>query len=191
MDVVITSDPKKLPPEILGLQDQSQPLPPGAAFFEQRFTFAGLAWTALIGVVLAVAGLLTLLFFVALLVESFGPTTVAYSQFDTKAEFWSLAVAAVLMFGSYLMLSSLAPAARLAWSGRPSRYGITLLGDRLISYSLFDTTIIPRDKFSAIADGKVEYILGDNKKSFNLPDIAGNRRPQLEAAIRDWKAAED
>ena len=187
MDVIITSDPEKLPPEIRALQDEGQPLPPGAQFFEQRFTLLGLVKTAVIGLVLALIGFITFIFFIATLIASFGPTTVASS--DSQIIFGSLAVSAVFWFASYFMLSSLLPAARLAWSGRSSRYGITLLGDRLVSHSLFDTTIIPREKFTAITGGKVGYQLKEEEKSFALPEIVGNRGPQLAAAIQSWKAA--
>lgn len=188
MDVIITSDPKKLPPEILALQDEARPLPPGAQFFEQRFTFSGLLKNAVIGVVLALFGLFAFIFFIAMVVDLLGPTTVAYSQYQSQVIFGSLAFSGVFLFASYVMLGSLWPAAWLAWSGRHSRYGITLLGDRLVSHSLFDTTVIPRDKFTSIFGGKVGYLLGENAKSFTLPDIVDGRRPKLEAAIQSWKA---
>jgi hypothetical protein len=190
LDVVITSDPEKIPPEIRALRDEGQPLPPGAQFFEQRFTFVGLLKTALIGLVLALIGLITFIFFIAMVLDSFGPTTVASSTYSSQIIFASLAVSAVFWFGCYFMLSSLLPAARLAWSGRPSRYGITVFGDCLISYSLFDTTIIPRDKLTSITAGKVGYLLKGEEKSFALPSIVDNRQQQLEAVIRSWKSAQ-
>jgi hypothetical protein len=188
LDVIVTSDPQKIPPEILALQDQAQPLPQDAQFFEQRFTFWGMMQTATIGLVPILIGLVAFAFFISMLIASFGSTSVAYSQFTNKIEFGALAVSAVFWFGSYLMLSSLVPAARFAWSREHTRYGITLLGDRLVSYSLFDTTVIPRDKFTSIAGNKIGYLLGDSEKSFTLPDIVEDRRPQLEAAIQGWKA---
>lgn len=189
LDVIITAEAKNIPPDILALQDETKPLPPDAEFFEEQFTFAGLAWNAFIGLVLAVIGLLSLLFGVVMVVDSFhSPTTVYSSGVDSKVEFGALAVGFVFFLGSYLMIASLLPAARLAWSGQRSRYGITLLGDHLISYSLFNTTIIPREKFSGLAGGKIEYLMGEDKKSFNLPSIVGGRRSQLEAAIQNWAA---
>ena len=187
MDVIITSDPEKLPPEIRVLQDEAQPMPPGARFFEQRFTLLTLLRNAAIAAVLALLGLAAFVLFALMVVESFGPTTVANSGFDSRIELSALAVSAVLSFACYLMLGSLLPAARLAWSGKHTRHGIVLIDDRLVSYSLFDTTIIPRDKLTAIAGGKVGYLLGGDAKSFTLPDIVEDRRHELEAAIRSWK----
>jgi hypothetical protein len=187
LDVIVTSDAKNIPPDILALQDETKPLPPEAVFFEEQFTFSGLAWNAFIGVVLAVIGLLSLLFCAVVVVDSFrSPMTVYSSGVDSKLELGALCVGLVFFLGSYLMITSLLPAARLAWSGRRSRYGITLLGDSLISYSLFNTAIIPRGKFSGIAGGKIEYLMGENKRSFNLPPIVGDRRSQLEAAVQSW-----
>lgn len=189
MDVIITAEAKNIPPDILALQDQTKPLPPDADFFEEQFTVSGLAWNAFIGLVLAVIGLLSLLFCVVMVVDSFhSPTTVYSSGIDSKLEFGALTVGLVFLLGSYLMIASLLPAARLAWSGQRSRYGITLLGDHLISYSLFNTTIIPREKFSALAGGKIQYLVGENKKSFDLPNIVNDRRTQMEAAIQTWAA---
>jgi len=189
LDVIITAEAKNIPPDILALQDETKPLPAEADFFEEQFTFSGLAWNAFIGVVLAVIGLLSLLFCVVMVVDSFhSPTTVYSSDVDSKLELGALVVGLVFFLGSYLMIASLVPAARLAWSGRRSRYGVTLLGDRLISYSLFNTTIIPREKFGGLAGGKIEYLMGENKKSFNLPSIVGSRRSHLEAAIQAWAA---
>jgi hypothetical protein len=188
VDVIITSDPAKLPPEILALQDENQPLPQDAQFFEQRFTFSELLKTAAIGAVLAFLGLITFIFFIYSVIDLFGPTTVAYSNYQSQTIFGSLAVSGVFFFASYLMLGSIKPAFGLAWSGRHSRYGITLLGDRFVSHSLFDTTVIPREKFISLVAGKVNYRLGEKDSWFMLPDIAGGRRPQLEAAIQSWKA---
>jgi hypothetical protein len=188
VDVIITSDPEKLPPEIRALQDEAQPMPPGARFFEQRFSFLMLVRNGAIALVLALLGLAAFVLFAIMVVESFGPTTVANSSFDSRIELSVLAVSAVLWFACYLMLGSLLPAARLAWSGKRSRYGIVLMGDRLVSHSLFDTTIVPRDKFTSITGGKVGYQLGGDAKSFTLPDIIDDRRHELEAAIRSWKA---
>jgi hypothetical protein len=189
VDVIITTDPEKLPAQIRALQDPARPLPIGAQFFEQRFTFMGLLQNVTIGALLAIMALIAFMFFIALLVESFGPTTVAYSQYDSKVEFGALAFSGVFGFGSYLMLSSVIPIASLAWSGQHTRYGLVLLGEWLVSHSMFDTTVIPRDKLTGVAAGKVGYLLGQAHKSLTLPNIVDGQLPLLIAAIERWKAS--
>ena len=68
MDVLITGEPEKLPPEIRALVDEQRPLPSGVDFFEQAFLPSGLVFPAIIGFTLAILGALMLVMALAMLV---------------------------------------------------------------------------------------------------------------------------
>lgn len=204
MAVLITSDADKLPSEVRLLLDSSASLPPGTQFFEEKFTIRGAGKALVLGLLLVLLGGLALPLGFALLIDSGGRTGV-------QADFAVLGVGVVLLFGAYFMLASLRGRMRLRAlqrRGLVTRHGIFLDADRLISHSLFDTTIIPRSDFTGLTDGSVHYVFnGVNdvndvndvigtksggagngvEKTFALPvELVGRERATLEDAIRAW-----
>ncbi|MBV9658433.1 MAG: hypothetical protein JO295_10025 [Verrucomicrobia bacterium] len=187
MDVLTTSDPEKLPPEVRVLLDETQPLPPGTAFFEQRFSAAWLIQNALIGLGLLGFGALLLLLGVVWLFAYRGPVTV-YS--NSNAELWLIVVGLVLGVGGWMMLASF-PAGwalgRRQNAGARTRYGIFLLPGILVSRSWFDTTVIPREHFRGLASNALRYDSKGQTKSYTLPpEWIGSSLAQLAAAIHAW-----
>jgi hypothetical protein len=187
MDVLITSDAAKLPPDIAQLQDDSRPLPVGVQFFEEKFTFAGLVKQLLWALLFLAVGIIVFLVSVILMFTPDRNSTV-YSS--TSMVFLTGAVIGlVFAIGGWIFLKSLWPKYRLMRgqsSGRTTRYGIFLTGDLLISRSFEDTTVIPKPSFKGVKNGAVQYDLKGQDKSFNLPDTA--TAGALEAAIARWAA---
>lgn len=186
MDVLISGEPDKLPPEIRALVDPQRPVPAGVDFFEQAFSLQGLLFPAIIGVTLAVLGALMLVMALVMLV-SLRRNTV----YDTlTGEMWLGAAGVTFLFAGSMMLGSLKTRYRLIGrqkAGERTRYGLFLIGDSLVSNSLFQTTVIPRAAFEGLSNGAFRYAFRGEVKSETLPDaLVGRDRPALEAAIRRW-----
>lgn len=187
MDVLITSIPEKIPPEIRQLQDGSRPLPADVAFFEEKFTLSGMLKSAMLGLILTIVGLVLMFVFIYLLF--FIPRNTVYSS-SGDYEFWIGGVGFVFLIGGWLMLKSLGGSYRLMrqqHQGIDTRYGIFLTGDLLVSHNWLETTIIPRPFFKGVVDGAIRYEVGGSVKSFDLPGaIVGKDTQLLEAAVRAW-----
>lgn len=187
MDVLISSQPEKLPPEVRALQDSARPIPAGTRFFEEKFVFGGLVQQLGLGIALMVVGVLVLLFAIVVM---FSPSNTTVYSDTSQYDVWLAVIGLVLVLGGYIFLSTLKSKYRTMkqqQSGIASRYGIFLSGDVLISTNLFDTTVVPRSRCKGVKDGAVQYELNGAVKSFALPkEIVGADRGALESAIRSW-----
>ncbi|MBN8942830.1 MAG: hypothetical protein J0H01_25230 [Rhizobiales bacterium] len=186
MDVLITGEPEKLPPEIRALVDAQHPVPADTDFFEQAFSLQGLLFPAFIGVTLAVLGALMLVMALVMLV-----TLRRNTVYDSlTVEMWLGGAGFTFLFAGWMMLGSLKTRYRLIGrqkAGERTRYGLFLTGDSLVSNSLFQTTVIPRPAFRGLSGGAFRYEFRGEVKSETLPGALVCRdRPALEAAIRRW-----
>jgi hypothetical protein len=190
MEVLSTSDPDKLPPEVRELEDPAKPLPAGVQFFEERFSYLGLLKQFLLGVGVAVAGIVLMLACVLAFISDLHATP-PYSS--TSFE-WKVGLGvggAIFVYLGYWLVTSTWPNYRLLRQQRRGlhpRYGIFLTGDLLVRHSWFDTTIIPRPLFKGITGGAVHYEEKGETKSFTLPEIVDNGNAALAAAIETWDA---
>ncbi len=188
MDTVITSVPEKLPENVRGLLEEARPLPPGIAFFEQRYTMSALLGRVLIAAALSVVAL-ALIFssFEFLYLRHVDPR---YREFINFKEF---AAGAVCGFGAWLMFSSVGAGRALGRrqaAGERTRHGIFLTPEALVSHSQFDTTVIPRENFRGLNGGSVSYLLKDVPKSFTLPaEWVGASPAEVAQAITVWGQA--
>jgi hypothetical protein len=190
MDVLIASEPDKIPPDVGQLQDGDKPLPASVQFFEEEFTLRGIVKSLVLGLALAVVGILVILFFFYVL---FGPRPTTVYSGPTSFDFAIGGVGLAFLIGGYLLLASVRSEYRLMREqhrGRDTRYGIFLVKDMLISHNSSDTTIIPRPFFKGLAGGAVRYELKGEAKSFNLPGAFVGRDPRLvEQAIVEWASS--
>ena len=189
MDVLITSKPELLPPEVAQLQDVSRPLPAGVQFFERRYTYGDLIKQFLLGIALIPVGVILILFGIFVMFAQDRSTV--YSS-SSQMELTIVVVGLVLCLGGYLLLQMLLPKFRFMRQqdrGVATRQGIFLIGDLLVSNDVGDTTVIPKEFFKGLKDHKVQYQLKDQLKSFDLPsEWIGQGRHSLEAAIARWAA---
>lgn len=190
MDVLITSEPEKIPPDIRQLQDRDRPLPTGVQFFEEKFTLGGIMKSLFFGLVLmAVAVLVILFFFWALFFAK--PTTV-YSG-PTSFDFAIGGVGLAFLIGGYFLLSSVRSEyglMRKQGRGVDTRYGIFLVKDLFIRHSSLETMAIPRPFFKGLVGNAVHYELKGEAKSFNLPkDFVGKDPRNVAQAIETWAAS--
>jgi hypothetical protein len=178
--VVITSDPGKLPPAVRAMVDKSKPLAPGVVFFEERFTVAGTARVLALGIVLAVIGL------IIGLAGIIGVTSPGPGSYGV----WIILTGFAFLYGGYWMFGSL----RARWAvmraqkaGEHSRYGIFVSDDLLINNSWFDTTVIPRSAYQGMQGQSLRYDLNGEAKSFALPGaLVGAEHASLDDAISAW-----
>ena len=187
MDVLITSQPEKLSPEVRALQDPARPLPGGTRFFEEKFVFGGLVKQLGLGIALIAVGVPVLLFAIVVM---FSPSNTTVYSDTSQYDVWLAVIGLVLVLGGYIFISTLKSKYRVMkqqQKGIASRYGVFLSGDLLIGNNSFDTTIIPRSRFKGVQAGAVQYEVNGAVKSFNLPEeIVGADRGALESAIRAW-----
>jgi hypothetical protein len=195
MDVLETSDSSKLPPEVAALQDADKPLPADVRFFEERFTYATLAkqlgWAIALIVVapLVLVGSVYIIFKLDIHRTVFG----TYTDFQiTMMRFlYAIPILALVMlaFGIWL-LCSLGPKFKIMQrqqNGSACRYGVYLVDDLLVSYTWFETKVIPREHFKGLKEGAVEYNEAGQTKSFDLPaTLVGTDLHSLKAAINAW-----
>ena len=190
MDVLITSEPEKIPADVRLLQDGGRPLPANVQFFEEKFTLTGLVKSLVLGFALLVVGVLVIAFFFYVV---FSPRPVTVSSGPTSFDFAIGGVGLAFLVGGYLLLSSVRSEYRLMREqgrGTDTRYGIFLVGDLLIRHGTVDTTIIPRPFFKGLAGNAVRYELKGEAKSFNLPDAFVGKEPRLVMqAIESWAAS--
>ncbi len=188
MDTIVTSVPEKLPESVRGLLEETRPLPPGVAFFEQHYTASTLLRRVLIAAVLGLVA-------VALIFSSFEflylrHVDPKYQEFINFKEF---AAGAVFAFGAWLMLSSVGEGRALIRrqaAGERTRHGIFLTPEALVCRSQFDTTVIPRENFRGLNGGSVNYLLKDAPNSFTLPtEWVGALPAEVSQAITVWQQA--
>jgi len=181
MEVIITSEPDKLPPDVRALIDEAQPLAPGIRFFEERYTLLDMGRTVGAGILLGVIGLVCCLFGVSLFFY--------VTQFESY-DLAPLFAGGVFLFASWMMISSLGGRWRVMrkqQAGTPTRYGLFLKDDMLVSNSWFQTTVIPRLGFLGLQNRSVLYLFDSKTKSFTLPKaVVGTEAAQLDAAIETW-----
>ncbi len=190
MEVIVTSMPEKLPPEVLQLQDTNRPLPPDVQFFERRYAYGDLFKQMLLGIVLIPVGVVIVIVAVALM---FHIDRSSASYENTSQVAFTMAIVGLVVIGcGYLVLASLRPRfkfMRQQTQGVATRQGIFLMGDLLVSQDVMDTTVIPKPFFKGLVAHKVQYQLKDELKSFDLPaEFIGQDRQSLEAAIARWAA---
>ncbi len=190
MDVISTSDPAKLPPEVLRLQDSGQPIPPDVQYFEEKFTYLDMAKQFLWGVVFIPIG--ALLMFLAVVFIIWQDTHTNNYSSMLSFYFGMAAVGLVFFFGGCWLLKALGLKFRLLrqqHDGVVTRYGVFLFGDLLVYRSWSDTTIIPKPFFKGLKDRSVQYGKEGETKSFSLPSrLIGKNVQSLDAAIASWAA---
>ena len=100
----------------------------------------------------------------------------------------------MLGFAGWLCVASLPAAWALGQqqnAGEPTRHGIFLLPDALISRSWFDITMIPREKFRGLAGNALRYEFKGQVKSFTLSQEWVSAAPgEPAAAIAAWGQAQ-
>ncbi len=190
MEVFITSEPEKLPPEIRALLDEGCPQACGATFFEEKFTASGQLRSWLLGGGLMLGGALIFFFGLTLL---FTPKRAVYDEHVASSSWWLLGAGAVLSYGGYLLFGSgkgKGAVRRRQERGERTRYGIFLLPDALVSHSWFDTTVIPRAFFRGLDGNVLKYEFKKQAKSFDLPaELVGSSGEALRTAIENWAKA--
>jgi hypothetical protein len=190
MDVLITSDPEKIPPDIRQLEDSSQPLPADVQFFEEKFTLAGLVKSLILGIVLMAVGILVIAFFFYVV---FSPRLTTVYSGPTSFDFAIGGVGLAFLIGGYLLFVSVRSEYRLMREqarGADTRYGIFLVKDLFVRHSSVDTTIIPRPFFKGLAGNAVRYEFKGEVKSFNLLAAFVGSDPLFVAeAIEKWAAS--
>lgn len=190
MDVLITSEPEKIPPDIRQLQDPDRPLPTDVQFFEEKFTVTGLLKSLVLGFGLMVVGVLVIIFFFYVV---FFPKPVTVYSGPTSFDFAIGGVGLAFLIGGYLLFASVRSEYRLMRAqgrGVDTRYGIFLAKELFVRRSTFDTTIIPRPFFKGLAGNAIRYEYKGEAKSFDLPGaFVGKDLRLVEQAIGNWAAS--
>lgn len=186
LEVLITSDPAKLPSEVAALLDPSVPLPAETAFFEKRYELAEMMHRLLFAIGISLAAAVIIPFGIAFLFSYPQVTT------TTSVDYLPLGFGLVCALAAWMMLASI----RTCWNlrrlqslGQPTRRGTFLTPAALIQAGEIDTTVIPRSRFRGLVGKTVKYHQRDAEKSYRLPAALLNATPQqLEQAITQWAA---
>lgn len=188
-EVLLVSDPTKLPPEVASLLDPATPLPIGTTFFEKRYDLAEMMRRLIVAIGLGLASGVLIPFGVAFLFS----TGSGVGSGSSSLDFMPLGFGLVCVLSSWMLLTSLRPCwnlRRLQLLGQPTRRGTFVTPAALIHASESDTIVIPLSRFRGLSGTSVKYHDKDVEKSYRLPAALLTATPQqLEQAITQWAAS--